>query len=164
MLLSKQCFIFETVNNIIFPRIEQCERDKNCIAIWKKTREGGTVKNIDIYIYIYRSRNKINAKKKRGMENEEEQKVKRDGKTGVLVTRIKKNGKKKIIKNWGKYRCFYRYNVVSPFVPLSVSFHPSSRWLTLPRRGAELTKRICMETFSLLVWEVRIVKLPLKEK
>lgn len=52
MLLSKQCFIFETVNNIIFPRIEQCERDKNCIAIWKKTREGGTVKNIDIYIYI----------------------------------------------------------------------------------------------------------------
>lgn len=99
MLLSKQCFIFETVNNIIFPRIEQCERDKNCIAIWKKTREGGTVKNIDIYIYIYRSRNKINAKKKRGMENEEEQKVKRDGKTGVLVTRIKKNGKKKIIKN-----------------------------------------------------------------
>lgn len=29
------------------------------------------------------------------MENEEEQKVKRDGKTGVLVTRIKKNKKRK---------------------------------------------------------------------
>lgn len=34
--------------------------------------------------------------RKRGMENKEEQKVKRDGKTGVLVTRIKKNKKRKL--------------------------------------------------------------------
>lgn len=48
-------------------------------------------------IYIYRSRNKINGEKKekRGTENEEEQKVKRNGETGVFVTRIKKKRKKK---------------------------------------------------------------------
>lgn len=67
MLLSKQCFIFETVNNIIFPRIEQCERDKNCIAIWKKTREGGTGGEKHRYIYIYiEVETKLTRKKKEG--------------------------------------------------------------------------------------------------
>lgn len=91
---KKKCrFYFRNSEQYYIPCIKQCERDKNCIATWEKTRVGKPARNI----YIYRSRNKINGEKKekRGTENEEEQKVKRNGETGVLVTRIKKKREKK---------------------------------------------------------------------